>query len=240
MPNETSPLIRFKRVTKRYGWFPAIQDLTCELFGGQIVAILGANGSGKSTLLKLCAGLLRPNEGNVQVGGWHLPKEVKNIRAHIGYVGHELYLDDVFTVRENLCFFASCYGLLDVDERVDGILNRMEMERFADSPIRQLSRGKQQLLNFIRAGLHEPEILLCDEPLIHLDAVAVDHVLRVMQEARSRGCLILWVTHDYSRVAEVADRKLLLHSGKLLFDSVNEGNESEFPNLLKELALSGT
>ena len=239
MSVETCPLIRFQGVTKRYGWFPAIQDLTCDLFSGQIVAILGANGSGKSTLLKLCAGLLRPSEGYIEVGGWQLPKEVKNIRAHIGYVGHELYLDDVFTVRENLSFFASCYGIFDVDERVDEILNRMKIERFADFPIRQLSRGKQQLLNFTRACIHEPEILLCDEPLIHLDAIAVDHVLRVMQEARNEGCLILWVTHDYSWVARVADRKLLLHSGKLLFDSVNEGNESVLPNLLKELALSG-
>ena len=237
MPDDTAPLIQCKGLTKRYGWVPAIQDLSCELFGGQIVAILGANGSGKSTLLKLCAGLLRPNAGLIQIGGWKLPEEVRNIRAHIGYVGHELFLDDVFTVRENLRFFANCYGLSDIDERVNGVLQRMNLMQFAELTVRQLSRGRKQLVNFSRACLHEPEILLCDEPLTHLDAAAVDTVLGALLDARNNGSLILWVTHDFSRVLVIADRKLLFHSGELLLDSEKEDNESAIPDLIEELAL---
>ena len=210
-----------------------MQEITCELTGGQIVAVLGANGSGKSTLLKLCAGLLRPSEGFIQVGGWQLPKEAKHVRAHIGYAGHETYLDEEFTLRENLSFFTRCYGLAG-KMQVDRLLEGMRLAKFADLSVRQLSRGRQQLVDIARATLHDPEILLLDEPLNHLDAVAEEIVVQRMKDARSKGSLILWATHDWSRVAEIADHVLLLHASRLVLDEVGMSAESDWLALLRD------
>ncbi|MCY3835143.1 MAG: heme ABC exporter ATP-binding protein CcmA [Anaerolineaceae bacterium] len=226
------PLIRLQQLTKRFGWIPALQDVSCELPGGQIVAILGANGSGKSTLLKLCAGLLRPSEGNIQVAGWQLPKEAAQVRAHIGYAGHEIFLDEEFTIQENLSFFAHCYGLAG-KLRVDHLLGRLGLAKFAELAVRQLSRGRQQLVDIARATLHGPELLLLDEPLNHLDVVAEDVVVQMMRDARDKGSMILWVTHESSRVAAIADRVLLLHAGRLVMDEAGQVAETDWPATLK-------
>lgn len=235
MVKNATPLLRIEGLTKRFGWLPALWGINCELARGQIVAILGANGSGKSTLLRLCAGLLRPSEGRIHIGGWELPQEAMKIRANVGYVGHLPLLDEVFTLRENLVFFAKCYGL-DVNARVSEMLYRTGLSEYADLTIRQLSQGRQQLLNIARACLHEPDLLLLDEPMSNLDIAAVDRVFRLLEEARARDGLILWVTHDLARAAEYAERTLVLHSGRLVFDGAYDEAGKDLACLVREKA----
>ncbi len=239
MTREVLPLLRIEGLTQRFGWLPALRGLDCELARGQIVALLGANGSGKTTLLRLCAGLLRPSEGRIRIGGWDLPRDATSVRAHIGYVGHRPLHDATFSALENLRFFADCYGLA-VNDRVSVMLDHVGLSDFADEPAGQLSRGRQQLLSIARACLHEPDLLLLDEPMSNLDAAAVERVLTLLAEARARDSLTLWVTHDLARAREFADRALILHAGKLVFDSAAEDSERDWARVAREMARSGT
>ncbi len=239
MTREVLPLLRIEGLTQRFGWLPALRGLDCALARGQIVALLGANGSGKTTLLRLCAGLLRPSEGRIRIGGWDLPRDAAAVRAHIGYVGHQPLHDEMFSALENLRFFADCYGMA-ANERASVMLERIGLSDYADEPAGQLSRGRQQLLSIARACLHEPDLLLLDEPMSNLDAAAVERVLALLAEARARDSLTLWVTHDLARAREFADRALILHAGKLVFDSAAEDPERDWARVAREMARSGT
>ena len=239
MTSKVMPLLRIEGLTHCFGWLPALRGLDFELSRGQIVALLGANGSGKTTLLRLCAGLLRPSEGRIRIGGWELPRDAAAVRAHIGYVGHQPLQDTAFSARENLRFIADCYGLA-ADERISTMLERVGLGDYADEPAGQLSRGRQQLLSIARACLHEPDLLLLDEPMSNLDATAVERVFALLAEARARGSLTLWVTHDLARASEFADRALILHAGKLVLDNAAKDTDRDWARAAREMARSGT
>ena len=234
-----SILLRMEGLTKSFGWVPALRGVCCELARGKIVAIIGANGSGKSTLLRICAGLLRPSEGEISIGGWQLPQETEKVRAHIGYLGHQPLLDEAFSCRENLEFFADCYGISD-KERVGEILERVGLSAYVDTPAQHLSRGRQQLLNIARTFIHEPDLLLLDEPTSNLDPSAVERALHLFDAARVRNKLILWVTHDLERVNTIADRVLVLAAGQLVHDSEQNGQRVDWAPFLQELVASRT
>src|SRR5690606_12847949 len=162
----SSPLIQTHSLVKVFGLVPVLKKLDLSIERGECVALLGPNGSGKSTLLRLLSGLSKPTSGTITVGGWELPREAAAVRAQIGMVSHKPLLYENLTARENLHFFARLYNLspAERDERMNALLERVGLARRAGDLIRTYSRGMQQRLSIARALLHNPDVLLLDEP----------------------------------------------------------------------------
>jgi ABC-type multidrug transport system ATPase subunit len=195
---------------RSYGERVALQDLTLSLEEGRTLVVFGPNGAGKSTLLRVLATLLRPHAGTARVLGRDLPGDGWAVRGRIGFVGHEPLLYRELTGRENLRHTARLFG---VDGgRVDELLERVGMERRADEPVRTLSRGMAQRLAICRATLHEPELLLLDEPLANLDPAAIELVSPLVH-----GQTRVVTSHDPERGLHDADVALGLHGGRPAF-----------------------
>ena len=235
MSGHPRPFLRIERLTQRFGWLTALRDVNLSLARGEIVALLGANGSGKTTLLRLCAGLMRPSAGRILIGGWDLRNEAERVRAHLGYVGHQPLFDAALNPRENLQFFARIYGIKDA-RRVSDLLARVMPEMMVELPAGHLSRGRKQALSIARACLHEPDLLLLDEPLNHLDARAREQSLQFILETRARGGAILWATHQLESVQKLADRALVLREGELIHDIHTAMNGPQWAEVARLLA----
>ena len=170
----TGPAIELVRLRRDFGERPALAGISARLEPGESLAVLGPNGSGKSTLLRILAGLLRPSGGEVSVLGCRLPKEAHRLRGRVGYLGHEPLLYRDLSPRENLDLGAALYGLDPAvsAKRIEGLLETVGMSRRGGDRVAELSAGMKQRVDICRAVLHEPELLLLDEPDAHLDAEA--------------------------------------------------------------------
>lgn len=220
--SETPAIIQIDALSKAYGFVPVLKQLDFSVERGQFVGLLGANGSGKSTLLKMIAGLVKPTHGIIRVGGWHMPKEAQAVRPQIGMVSHKALLYENLTARENLRFFAKLYGIHD-EARLEALLDQVGLQRRGDSLVRTFSRGMQQRLSIARALLHQPHILLFDEPYTGLDQDASAVLDTLLQEAHQAGHTILMATHQLQRAAKLANRLVILHRGKVAHDERSEG-----------------
>ncbi len=198
---------------RRYGERVALSGVTVSLPPGQTLAVFGANGAGKTTLLRVLAGLLRPHAGTARVLGCDLPGETWKARGRIGYLGHDPLLYRELTGRENLTYQARLYGL--ELGRVDEALAEVGLERRANEPVRDLSKGMVQRLAVARATLHDPELLLLDEPRANLDPVAVERLEPLMGRGSGRARVL--VTHDVSGGLAEADLAVGLHGGRQAF-----------------------
>jgi heme exporter protein A len=199
--------IELEGLSRSYGERVALQDLTLSVAEGQTLVVFGPNGAGKTTLLRILATLLRPHAGKARVLGHELPGEGWSVRGRIGFVAHEPLLYRDLSARENLDYHARLFGL--GAERVETVLARVGMERRADEPVRTLSRGMVQRIAVSRAVLHEPEVLLLDEPLANLDPRAAALVEPLIDEATR-----VMTSHDPARALEHADVALGLRRGR--------------------------
>src|SRR5829696_2071942 len=190
------PLIETRALTKAYGWQPVLKKLDLSIERGEFVALLGPNGSGKSTLLRLIAGLSKPTAGTIRVGGWELPREAAAVRAQIGLVSHKPLLYDNLTAYENLLFFCRLYALDDQDGRIKRGLERVGLTKRSADLVRTYSRGMLQRLSIARALLHEPDVLLMDEPYTGLDQDAAITLDNLMRDAHREGHTIVMTTHE--------------------------------------------
>jgi heme exporter protein A len=192
-----------------FGERTALSGVELRLEAGRTLAVLGPNGSGKTTLLRILAGLLRPSAGTVRVLGGELPRENVRLRGRVGYLGHEPLLYRDLTARENLRLAAALHRLEPerADERIGLLLGAVGMERRSDEPVAQLSAGMRQRIDICRAVLHEPELLLLDEPDAHLDEQGRG-AAEPLIAAPGRTRVI--VSHDRDRAREGADTVLEL------------------------------
>jgi len=195
---------------RRYGERTALADVTLSLERGATLVVFGPNGAGKSTLLRVLAGLLRPHEGTVRVLGHRLPEEDWAVRGRIGLLGHEPLLYRDLTGRENLRYHASLHGV--GGERIDEVLDAVGMRRRADEPVRSLSRGMVQRLAVCRAVLHDPDVLLLDEPRANLDPAAGELVEPLIGRASGRTRVV--TSHDPAGGLAEADVVLGLRGGR--------------------------
>jgi ABC-type multidrug transport system ATPase subunit len=195
---------------REFGERPALAGVDLKLERGRSLAVLGPNGSGKSTLLRILAGLLRPSGGEVSVLGWALPKETYRLRGRVGYLGHEPLLYRDLTPRENLRLAAALHGLDEApaEMRIGGLLAAVGMERRGDDRVAELSAGMRQRIDICRAVLHEPELLLLDEPDAHLDPQAREEIAPLI--AAGDGRTRVTVSHDRERATAGADAVLEL------------------------------
>lgn len=205
------PVVEVEGLGRNYGERPALSDVSFSLAEGHTLAVFGTNGAGKSTLLRVLATLLRPHAGLARILGRPLPHEAWAVRGRIGLLGHEPMLYRDLTGRENLRFHARLHRCDDA--RVDVLLETVEMSLRADEPVHTLSRGMVQRLAICRAVLHDPELLLLDEPTSHLDPAAAELVEPLIGRASGRTRVL--ATHDPAGGLAEADMVLGLRGGRV-------------------------
>jgi heme exporter protein A len=197
-------------LVRNYGERAALDGLTFSLREGQTLGLFGANGAGKTTLLRVLATLLRPHEGRVRVLGADLPKEAWKVRGRVGYLGHEPLLYRELSGRENLQFHARLHGVNE--SRIEELLVAVGMQRRADDPVRELSRGMVQRLATARAVLHDPPLLLLDEPWSGIDPGARELLEPLIGRTANRTRVL--VSHDLEAGAAESDLALGLKAGR--------------------------
>ncbi|MCB0076931.1 MAG: ABC transporter ATP-binding protein [Anaerolineales bacterium] len=221
------PLIRLEQLGKRYGVHHALRGVSLSLHEGEIVALLGPNGAGKSTLLSLLAALSRPSSGTLLIKGQSLSSAWNAVRRHIGFVSHQSLLYPELSAAENLQFYARLYGLEDGDARARQVMAWVDLLPRYHDQVRGYSRGMVQRLTIARALLHDPQILLLDEPFSGLDEAAAERLQRLLQrihdEAPARLTLIS--SHDLPRTLALVDRVLILKQGRLVVDAAASAHD---------------
>jgi len=215
---ELGKAIHASGLWRAYGERWVLRDLDLDLEIGRTLAVIGPNGAGKSTLLRIAATLLRPTEGEVALLGCELPREAWKLRGRIGYVGHSSLLYRDLGAAENLRFHARLFGLPgDGSERIAELLERVGLAHRAGTRVGEMSAGMVQRLAVCRAVLHEPELLVLDEPLANLDPAAAESVAPLIGRAAGRTRIL--VTHDVAAALNGADRVLALaRDGSVAFD----------------------
>jgi heme exporter protein A len=208
------PSILVEGLTKSFGDVQALRGIDLSVPRGTVLGVLGPNGAGKTTLLRILATLLRPSRGEVRALGCSLPDEAWKLRGRIGYLGHEPLLYRDLTGRENLRFHAKLHGVSGAaaDERIGAVLSAAGMERRADERVAELSAGMRQRLAICRCVLHEPELLLLDEPDSNLDAEGRELARGLIGPGGGRTRVV--VTHDPERHLPEADQVLRLGIGE--------------------------
>jgi heme exporter protein A len=210
--------LRASELSLAYGERWVLRGLSLELGAGRTLAVLGPNGAGKSTLLRIAATLLRPTAGEMSVLGCELPNEAWKLRGRIGYLGHQALLYRDLDARENLAFHARLFGLPDRGAaRIEGLLEQVGLAHRASTRVDEMSAGMVQRLAVCRTVLHEPELLVLDEPLANLDPAGAEVVAPLLGPAPGRSRIL--VTHDVAAALEGADRVLGLgRDGSVAFE----------------------
>lgn len=200
------------QVSKSFGPVRALASVTASFPPAVVTAVLGANGSGKSTLLAIVGTLARPTSGKVSHGA--IGKSAQEIRARLGWLGHDSLCYADLTGRENLELAARLYGV-DPTSAVAEAVQRFELTAFLGRPFRTYSRGQRQRVALARALIHAPRLLLLDEPTTGLDAAGCARLTAVVREEAAKGSIVLVVTHDEGFAAEVASRTIRLERGRV-------------------------
>jgi heme ABC exporter ATP-binding subunit CcmA len=226
--------VHVKRLTRRFDRQVILRTLSLDFPAGSCTALLGANGSGKTTLLRILATRLRPTRGEVRYGDVAWDDVDESVRGAIGVVGHGTMLYRDLTGRENLRFQARLHGLGDAHDRVERALAEVGMAEQSDTPVGRCSRGMAQRLALARALLHDPSLLLMDEPFTGLDREGSRGLMKRLAKARGDGCTIILVTHAPGDVAHLCDRVAVLKQGSVAHAGPFEGDAAALEGLLLE------
>ena len=205
-------VIELRNVTKRFDEFVAVRDLSLEVRQGTIFGLLGPNGAGKTTSIRMIVNITAPDEGDVLVMGKHVSPA---LQPHIGYLPEERGLYKKMKVSEQLVFFANLKGLNSTEaaKRVDQWLERLELSEWKDKKPTDLSKGMQQKIQFIVTVIHDPEVLILDEPFSGLDPVSVNLLKSVILDLKARGKTIIFSTHQMEQVEQMCDDICLINHG---------------------------
>ena len=223
-----APAIRTHKLTKSFGHQMALRGVDLSVDEGEFLTLFGPNGAGKTTLIRIVASLTRPTAGTVQVRGEDLGKAATSLRRHIGLISHNPLLYGDLTPDENLRFFARMYDLPGPATRIDAVLDQVGLTARRRDPVRTFSRGMVQRLAIARSILHDPEIMLLDEPYTGLDLQAADMLRSLLHgelartSAASNRTVIL-TTHNLEQGLEMCDRAAILHRGKVAWAGPRAG-----------------
>jgi heme exporter protein A len=202
-------------VWKYYGDFPALRDIRLEAERGACLALIGRNGAGKTTLLRIIAGFSRPGKGEVRI--LDRPPRETETRRNIGFIGHGIAVYDELSALENLTLYARLYGLPNPRKSALEWLEQTGLERVRDGLVREFSRGMRQRLAVARAFLHDPSVLLLDEPFTALDDRAIAVLQRLLRDGLAHGKTIIMSTHQLREALELASHVALLNRGQVAF-----------------------
>jgi ABC-2 type transport system ATP-binding protein len=218
-------MIEFRNVSRTYGRKLAVDGLDLTIRDGELFAFLGPNGAGKTTSIKMLVGLLRPSSGELRVCGFDVVKETQQANSLLGYIPDEPYLYDKLSGREFLLFVAGMFGLASraAEERVTREIARFDLSSFVDDLCESYSHGMKQRVALAGALLHDPEVLVLDEPTVGLDPRSVRLIKDLLRARAAAGTTVFMSTHSLAIAEEIADRVGIVHQGRLRFvGTVNE------------------
>lgn len=222
--------LQIQNVWKYFGDYPALRDVTFDVEEGSCLALLGRNGAGKTTLLKILAGLSRPAKGTVTILGEDARAQVT--RRQIGVLGHGIGIYDELSAYENLMLFARLYSVPNPDFTVSKWLERTGLERVREGLVREFSRGMRQRLAVARAFLHNPSVMLLDEPFTALDDRGIGVLQEFLNDARRAGRTIILSTHQLREALELATDVALINRGRLAYRGARTQEMVDDPGLL--------
>jgi heme exporter protein A len=214
----TKPVLEVRTVTKFFGDLAALKEVTLGIRCGESALLYGPNGAGKTTLMRMLVSLARPSSGEVLFDGRNIEQDGANAKTAIGFVSHATFLYSELTVRENLKFFGSLFGLSDLEKRIDAALEMFDMREREDVFVRDLSRGLQQRASLARAFLHDPDFVILDEPFTGLDHQSVKKLADILLRLPDEGKALLFSTHDFEQGAALAGRLIALKAGRVRYD----------------------
>ncbi|MBI5459426.1 ABC transporter ATP-binding protein [Methanobacterium sp.] len=213
----TEHAIELNNLTKKFGDFTAVDDLSLTVKEGEIFGFLGPNGAGKSTTIRMLCTLAQPTSGSAQVAGFDLIKESDRVRQNIGLVAEKMIMYDRLTAAENLRFFGKLYSMpkQKLEERIDELLELVDMQEWKNTQISKFSTGMKQRINVIRALLSEPEILFMDEPTLGLDPQTTFSIRDITREINQSGMTVILTTHAMAEAEALSDRVAIIDHGKI-------------------------
>ncbi|RXJ01125.1 heme ABC exporter ATP-binding protein CcmA [Anaerobacillus alkaliphilus] len=217
-------MIETKGLIKTIGDKVILRGVNLTIKKGESVAILGPNGAGKSTILKIIAGLMKATSGDVYIDGLNFKKDSYEMKKRIGFLAHNSFLYDHLTPLENLKFFGKLYGVSNIEEKAKELVNEVGLGFFIHDPVRSFSRGMLQRIAIARAIIHDPEILLFDEPHTGLDQEAIKLLNEVILKMKANGSTVIMVTHDFQQAVQTCDRVIIFRNGKIVEDLDNVKN----------------
>jgi heme exporter protein A len=209
-------MITVKKLVKRFGLKTVLRSVDFEVQPGEFVALLGPNGAGKTTFLRILASLSRPSLGEVNIAGYKLPNQAAQVRARLGVVSHLPLLYGDLTAEENLRFYGRMYGISHLEQRITEVLQMVGLEARRRDLIRTYSRGMQQRLAIGRAILHDPDVVLFDEPYTGLDQDASSMLDEVLKTVAAEGRTVVMTSHDLARAEDLATRFDILSRGVIV------------------------
>ena len=215
---QTSPLIEMRQLVKRYGEKAAVDGVSLEVHAGEIFGFLGPNGAGKTTTIKVIVGLLQPTSGIVRVGGHDVQKEPLQAKASSGYVPDEPHLYPKLTGRELLRFVGDLYGVTgeQVERRIDELLRLFDLAPAADDTIDSYSHGMRQKTALAAALVHDPKVLVLDEPTVGLDPKSARLIKDLLRQMAERGAAVFLSTHILEIAENMCDRIGIINQGRLI------------------------
>ena len=218
MTNVQSDLaVHIEGLHKSFGDWPVLWDLDLQVGWGECVVIFGANGVGKTTLLRILSTQARPESGTVTVAGYDLRRQAESVRRRVGVVGHQGFLYEDLTCQENLVFYGRLFGIDDIHQRVQAVISQVGLGRRSGHRVKTLSHGLQKRLAIARAILHQPQILLLDEPEGGLDQESLAMLGSLLSDWTQAGRTVIMTTHNIERGLAWADRLAVLQDGKIQF-----------------------
>jgi heme exporter protein A len=212
-------MIQVSKVVKTFGNRVVLRGVDLTINEGDFVTLLGANGAGKTTLLHIVASLSKPSLGDVFINGYRMADDASELRRFIGLVSHKTLLYDDLSAEQNLRFYAQLYDVVEAGERIETVLNQVNLWQRRKDPVRTYSRGMQQRLAIARAILHNPPILLLDEPDTGLDQHAANMLGELLAAVGISHRTILMTTHNLERGLSLGNRMVILAQGKIVYDS---------------------
>jgi sodium transport system ATP-binding protein len=216
-------VIRVDRLTKAFVGpdhvpVKAVDAVSFGASPGEIVGLLGPNGAGKTTTLRMLATLVSADAGTAEVCGHDIRTDPVGVRRSIGYLSASTGLYGRLTAREMLTYIARLQGVVDVRARVDALLERFDIARFANVPCDRLSTGMKQKVSIARALVHAPPVLVLDEPTAGLDVLVTEELMRFLIDAKAHGTCVIYSTHVLAEVERLCDRAVVIHRGRVLAD----------------------
>jgi len=214
--------IEIENLSRYFGPLPALEEIYLVVKKGEFLTIFGPNGAGKTTLIRILATILRPSEGKIKINGLDLLENSEQLRYQIGVISHTTFLYDNLTARENLSFYGKMYNISNLNLRIDELVTQLGLKNRQDDLVRTFSRGMQQRLSIARALIHNPEILLFDEPYTGLDGYAAKILENLLTQLHTRERTIILTTHNLEQGLKSCQRVAVLVKGKIAYEEEAE------------------
>jgi heme exporter protein A len=227
--------IHIDGLSKSFGSLQALSGIDLSVGEGEFLTIFGPNGAGKTTLLRILSSLTKPTAGRILVAGHDIRIEPQKIRESVGFISHQPFLYESLSAFENIRFFASMYGISNAEEKATEVIRKVGLENRTHDLVRTFSSGMKQRLAVARAIVHDPRILLLDEPYSGLDQHGTRIFNEMLKLLKTQKRTILMTTHNISEGFELSDRVAILSNGKFVFESLtNELEDAKFTDIYFE------